>query len=312
MSNQSFADLGISPAVRNALAKRASQNRFQSRSSSSATRSAGMTCSSSRPPGSGKTLAFAAPIVDRLEAGERRPAALDRRPDPRARAADRRGDPAARQCARPLGRRRLRRRRHPQAGEARPPGAHPRRHAGPPARPHGARRRLARRASASSSSTRPTGCSTWAFAPTSTGSSAQTPRTARRCSSRRRSTARSTASPRRYTRLAACATSTPPEARHPRRAPLRRCLAREQASTRSSTSSAPTASLALVFVRTKRGADRLVKRLGSNGVEAVAMHGNKSQNQRERRWRASTPARSTPWSRPTSRRAASTSTGSAT
>ena len=40
--------------------------------------------------------------------------------------------------------------------------------------------------------------------------------------------------------------------------------------------------LALVFVRTKRGADRLVKRLGSHGVEALAMHGNKSQNQRER------------------------------
>jgi ATP-dependent RNA helicase RhlE len=40
--------------------------------------------------------------------------------------------------------------------------------------------------------------------------------------------------------------------------------------------------LALVFVRTKRGADRLVKRLGSHGVDAVAMHGNKSQGQRER------------------------------
>ena len=40
--------------------------------------------------------------------------------------------------------------------------------------------------------------------------------------------------------------------------------------------------LALIFVRTKRGADRLVKRLASNGVQAVAMHGNKSQNQRER------------------------------
>jgi superfamily II DNA/RNA helicase len=38
---------------------------------------------------------------------------------------------------------------------------------------------------------------------------------------------------------------------------------------------------ALVFVRTKRGADRLVKRLGSHGVDAVAMHGNKSQRQRE-------------------------------
>src|SRR5207302_11436535 len=39
--------------------------------------------------------------------------------------------------------------------------------------------------------------------------------------------------------------------------------------------------LALVFVRTKRGADRLVKRLGSHGVSALAMHGNKSQRQRE-------------------------------
>jgi ATP-dependent RNA helicase RhlE len=38
----------------------------------------------------------------------------------------------------------------------------------------------------------------------------------------------------------------------------------------------------LVFVRTKRGADRLVKRLASNRVKAVAMHGDKSQGQRER------------------------------
>jgi ATP-dependent RNA helicase RhlE len=38
----------------------------------------------------------------------------------------------------------------------------------------------------------------------------------------------------------------------------------------------------LVFVRTKRGADRLVKRLRSKEVEAVAMHGDKSQSQRER------------------------------
>ena len=38
----------------------------------------------------------------------------------------------------------------------------------------------------------------------------------------------------------------------------------------------------LVFVRTKRGADRLVKRLKSRQLEAVAMHGDKSQGQRER------------------------------
>jgi ATP-dependent RNA helicase RhlE len=40
--------------------------------------------------------------------------------------------------------------------------------------------------------------------------------------------------------------------------------------------------LALVFVRTKRGVDRLVKRLGREGVDAVGMHGDKSQGQRER------------------------------
>ena len=40
--------------------------------------------------------------------------------------------------------------------------------------------------------------------------------------------------------------------------------------------------LTLVFVRTKRGADRLVKRLAREGVDAVAMHGDKSQSQREK------------------------------
>jgi ATP-dependent RNA helicase RhlE len=38
----------------------------------------------------------------------------------------------------------------------------------------------------------------------------------------------------------------------------------------------------LVFVRTKRGADRLVKRLSARGVDVLAMHGDKSQSQREK------------------------------
>jgi ATP-dependent RNA helicase RhlE len=38
----------------------------------------------------------------------------------------------------------------------------------------------------------------------------------------------------------------------------------------------------LVFVRTKRGADRLVKRLSRHGVNAVAIHGNRTQPQREK------------------------------
>jgi superfamily II DNA/RNA helicase len=44
----------------------------------------------------------------------------------------------------------------------------------------------------------------------------------------------------------------------------------------------PKRGLTLVFVRTKRGADRLVKKLGRENVHAVAMHGDKSQAQREK------------------------------
>lgn len=39
---------------------------------------------------------------------------------------------------------------------------------------------------------------------------------------------------------------------------------------------------ALVFTRTKRGADRVVKELNKNGIKAEAIHGDKSQGARER------------------------------
>jgi ATP-dependent RNA helicase RhlE len=39
---------------------------------------------------------------------------------------------------------------------------------------------------------------------------------------------------------------------------------------------------AIVFTRTKHGADRVVKSLARDGIQAAAIHGNKSQNQRER------------------------------
>jgi superfamily II DNA/RNA helicase len=39
---------------------------------------------------------------------------------------------------------------------------------------------------------------------------------------------------------------------------------------------------ALVFTRTKHGADKVVRALNKNGIAAEAIHGNKSQNQRER------------------------------
>lgn len=38
----------------------------------------------------------------------------------------------------------------------------------------------------------------------------------------------------------------------------------------------------LIFARTKHGADRVVKKLGQRGIQANAIHGNKSQGQRQR------------------------------
>ncbi|WP_174279497.1 DEAD/DEAH box helicase, partial [Sphingomonas bacterium] len=44
----------------------------------------------------------------------------------------------------------------------------------------------------------------------------------------------------------------------------------------------PAIERALVFARTKHGADRVVKLLAGNGIQSNAIHGNKSQPQRER------------------------------
>ncbi|MDQ8047137.1 MAG: DEAD/DEAH box helicase, partial [Solirubrobacteraceae bacterium] len=44
--------------------------------------------------------------------------------------------------------------------------------------------------------------------------------------------------------------------------------------------------LAIVFVRTKHGADRLARRLDNEGVDSGAMHGGKTQSQRERALKA--------------------------
>ena len=67
----------------------------------------------------------------------------------------------------------------------------------------------------------------------------------------------------------------------------------------------------LVFTRTKRGADRVAHTLEEAGILAAAIHGNKSQGQRERALEAFRGGRRGRWSRPTSPRAASTSTASA-
>ena len=284
MSQQSFADLGVSARGRGALAERGITEPFAIQKLVIADVLAGRDVLAKSPTGSGKTLAFGVPIVDRIEA--ERPRARPRsilaptrelasqiveelRADrPRPRAEDRR---------------RLRRRRHRQAGARGRARAHRRRHARPPRGPPRSAAPSRSTASGSSSSTRPTACSTWASARPSTGSWPQCPRerqtlffsatldgeagTRGRASTR--TTRGATSTSRRVTSTTAIEHRFVAVERDERIDALVGELRAER-------------ELALVFVRTKRGADRLVKRLSREGVDAVAMHGDKSQRQRER------------------------------
>ena len=102
-------------------------------------------------------------------------------------------------------------------------------------------------------------------------------------------------------------------AQHRRRARRRRSSIRSTASASAScsaTSSGPARiDQALVFTRTKHGANRLAEQLERDGIAAAAIHGNKSQppaRPRARRLQGRPRRRSS--SRPRSPRAASTST----
>ena len=76
MSQQSFADLGVSDAVCGALAARGIEEPFAIQRLVIADVLAGHDVLAKSPTGSGKTLAFALPIVDRLSADDPRPSAL--------------------------------------------------------------------------------------------------------------------------------------------------------------------------------------------------------------------------------------------
>jgi ATP-dependent RNA helicase RhlE len=76
MSTQSFADLGVSSAVSGALAARGITEPFAIQRLVVADVLAGHDVLAKSPTGSGKTIAFGAPIADRIEATDRRPAAL--------------------------------------------------------------------------------------------------------------------------------------------------------------------------------------------------------------------------------------------
>jgi ATP-dependent RNA helicase RhlE len=76
MSSQSFADLGVSRAVAGALAERGITEPFAIQKLVIADVLAGRDVLAKSPTGSGKTIAFGAPIADSIEATDRRPAAL--------------------------------------------------------------------------------------------------------------------------------------------------------------------------------------------------------------------------------------------
>ncbi len=76
MSQQSFRELGVSARVSDALAARSIHEPFTIQSLVLPDALAGLDVLAKSPTGSGKTLAFAIPIVERTTSGDRRPSAL--------------------------------------------------------------------------------------------------------------------------------------------------------------------------------------------------------------------------------------------
>jgi superfamily II DNA/RNA helicase len=76
MSQQSFCALGVSPAVAEALAARSIEHPFKIQSLALPDALAGLDVLAKSPTGSGKTLVFAIPIVERTAPADRRPSAL--------------------------------------------------------------------------------------------------------------------------------------------------------------------------------------------------------------------------------------------
>jgi ATP-dependent RNA helicase RhlE len=76
VSQKSFADLGVAEPITAALARRSIHTPFSIQELVLPDAISGLDVLAKSPTGSGKTLAFAVPIVQRLEAGNSRPSAL--------------------------------------------------------------------------------------------------------------------------------------------------------------------------------------------------------------------------------------------
>jgi superfamily II DNA/RNA helicase len=280
MSHQSFADLGISPAVREALAKQGITKPFAVQQLVMRDALAGQDLLVKSPTGSGKTLAFAAPLVDRIRPDEGNPAALVVAP--------------TRELAlqileeiRPLAAARGLRGAAVYGGAGLAKQAKLARRAHILVATPGRLLDLIGRGDVSLKRVRILVLDE-ADRMLDMGFRPDVDRIVAQTRNDRQTLLFSATLDGDVNRVAKAYTSSPVRYEHTPPGPATRVehrfvavsheakvdtLARELRLDRD---------LALVFVRTKRGADRLVKRLGSQGVQAAAMHGNKSQAQRER------------------------------
>ena len=216
----SFAALGLDPQLTEALTTLGYEEPTPIQAESIPQLLAGHDLLGQAATGTGKTAAFALPILQRLTPRRRAAWPADgRRPRADARAGDPgvRGDLPLRARPRRTGRRAVRRPADlPPAAGAVAGRRHRRRHARPGAGPPPAAVARRRRRAASSCSTRPTRCSTWASPRTSRRSSAASPTSARPSCSRprcRRASSRSPAS----TSTTRSASASPPPPRPPAR-----------------------------------------------------------------------------------------------
>ena len=311
MSKESFSDLGVFEPTIAALSRRSIHTPFSIQSLVIPDALAGNDVLAKSPTGSGKTLAFALPIVQRLDAGDERPSASSSS-RPGARDTGRGGLRGHWAIGGSTGHSRVRRDIRVRAGEGGEERAYPRRNAGPARGPREPPPREARR------HPHPR--------PRRSGSDARhgLPAPGRRDRPQASSQAPDDVllgHARRPGRRAARAYT-----HNPSRFDVELPSQVERGATEhrfvgvTAENKVETLvemlghddGLTLVFVRTKRGADRLVQRLRRHEVKAVAMHGDMNQRARERASPSSKPARSRRSSRPTWRHAVSTSTTSRT
>ena len=284
MQDQSFRALGISAVVAAALERRGIVTPFPIQALVLPDALAGLDVLAKAPTGSGKTLAFALPIVERATAGRRHAVRPRARPDPRAR--------------RPGGRVSSSSSAARKACASRPSTAAPRsraRRSAPAAPTSSSRPRAVSRISSSADSSRSNAIRTlildeadrmldMGFKPQVDRIVRRLPRAppddallgdARRRGRRARPRVHEQPGPRRG--AAPRQSEEQGEVEHTFVAvtadgKLDRLIEELEAER----------DLALVFVRTKRGADRLARKLHARDVPALALHGDMSQGQRER------------------------------